>query len=78
MFSAISIPRLRDIEWQVDYSVYTSGRGKECAPEYALKMKLEGERGEERYVQFAASLPQLQELLTKIEDATKQVARQLA
>lgn len=64
---------LKDVTWRLDYVIKTSDLARTYAPIYTLK--LECYNGET--ITFACTVEQLQDLYSKLRDATTQIKRTL-
>lgn len=66
-----------DIEWRLDYHIRSKNAGRDNLPIYFLSLKVkDGDRIKD--VNMVASFEEVQDLLAKLKDATKQVDRILA
>lgn len=64
------------VDWRLDHSVKSKSAGRENAPLFFVALKVR-DRGVLRSVELLASLEEMQDLLSKVRDAVKQVERVL-
>ena len=62
-----------DLEWRLDYQVQSSGVGKTHKPQYFIKLKTAEPSGELKDVEFTCTLQQLQDMLTRLKEASSAV-----
>lgn len=65
-------------DWRLDYHVRSSATGMERAPVYFVALKTKKSNGELEDIKFTCSLEQMQDLLSVVRDATKQIERVMA
>eukprot|EP01035_Chromulina_nebulosa_P021870 gene21870-28311_t len=70
----ISFPAIVDIDWRLDYVVRSKEGGKENSPLFLITLHVI-DHNLIRYVDMIATEGELQDLLSKVKDAVKQVDR---
>lgn len=73
----ISFPSIVGIDWRLDYTVRSKHGGRENVPMFFISLQIK-ERGLIRYVDMIATQEELQDMLSKVRDAVKQVDRVLS
>jgi len=68
-------PHLVDVDWRLDYIIKSNSVEKINTPIYRVALKAEENEGETGRIEFACTLEQLQDLVFKLRDATKQIER---
>jgi len=68
-------PHLVDVDWRLDYLIKSNSVERINTPIYRVALKLEENEGKVGRIEFACSLEQLQDLVFKLRDATKQIER---
>eukprot|EP00500_Bicosoecida_sp_ms1_P013477 CAMPEP_0203821650 /NCGR_PEP_ID=MMETSP0115-20131106/43783_1 /ASSEMBLY_ACC=CAM_ASM_000227 /TAXON_ID=33651 /ORGANISM="Bicosoecid sp, Strain ms1" /LENGTH=211 /DNA_ID=CAMNT_0050730677 /DNA_START=61 /DNA_END=692 /DNA_ORIENTATION=- len=68
--TGVSLGKVVDVEWRLDYQVQSSGVGKTHKPQYFIKLKTATPTGELKDVEFTATLQQLQDMLTRLKEAS--------
>ena len=62
-------------DWRLDYHVRSSATGIEHVPVYFVSLKTKGSDGTLGSTDFTCSMEQMQDLLSIVRDATKQLDR---
>ena len=70
----ISAPTIVGVDWRIDYAIRSKNIGKINAPMFYVSLKV-NDRGLLRYITMTATSEELQDLLSKVKDAVKQVDR---
>lgn len=74
--TAFSFAHIVDVSWRVDYYIKSNLQEKIGAPVYFISLKLlPPDQDEIQTLQFTASLQELQDLVSKLQEACKQVER---
>jgi hypothetical protein len=68
-------PHLVDADWRLDYLIKSNSVERINTPIYRIAFKAEETEGKSTRIEFACSLEQLQDLVFKLRDATKQIER---
>lgn len=74
--TGISAPTVVGVDWRLDYAIRSKNSGRESAPVFYVCLKVK-DRGLYRDIKMMASLEELQDMLSKLRDANKQVERVL-
>ncbi len=72
---SVSFPRVCGIDWRLDYYIKSNAIEKVDVPVYFVCLKVKQPDDTVRDVPFSSSLQELQDLLSKLQDAAKQVER---
>lgn len=76
MRAGISAPSIVGIDWRLDYSVRSKHAGQENTAMFILCLKVhERNTNEIRNVEIVATQEEVQDMLSKVRDAVKQVER---
>eukprot|EP00727_Mastigamoeba_balamuthi_P007525 m51a1_g3393 hypothetical protein (195) ;mRNA; f:519620-520392 len=70
-----AVPRIVGVNWRLDYVVRSDAIDHACAPLYFVRLRTSGQDGEDGTVEFSCSIDDLQDLVSKLRDATKQIER---
>jgi len=77
--SSFHLPRIVDVDWRLDYFMKSNSLEKVNAPVYFISLQTKETQNESEEesvpVNFSCTHEQLQDLVTKLKDATKQVER---
>ena len=79
-YSAIGAGKIVGIDWRLDYNATTSGLRTQNRGVYFVSLKVSeptGNSQEVRDIQFQATPQQLEDMLSSVRDATRQVERAL-
>jgi len=71
-------PRVVDVDWRLDYVIKSNSVEKINMPVYRIALKTDEMEGKQGSVEFSCSLEQLQDLVSKLKDASKQLERSAA
>lgn len=74
--TCISAPEIVGLEWRLDYSLTSKNGGRVNSPMYLVTLRVK-ERGLVREMDMIASREEVQDMLSKLKDAVKQVERLL-
>lgn len=74
--TCISAPEIVGLDWRLDYSLTSKNGGRVNAPMYLVTLRMK-ERGLVREIDMIASREEVQDMLSKLKDAVKQVERLL-
>lgn len=74
--TGIAAPTIVGIEWRLDYAVRSKHGGRVNVPQFIISLSVK-DRGVIRDIEMLATQEELQDLLAKVKDATKQVERVL-
>mmetsp|Transcript_2631 Transcript_2631/g.4797 ORF Transcript_2631/g.4797 Transcript_2631/m.4797 type:complete len:183 (+) Transcript_2631:57-605(+) len=75
--TGIAAPMIVGIDWRLDYSVRSKHGGRNNVPMYFVSLKVK-DRGLVRNIDMIANLQEMQDMLSSVRDAVKQVERVLA
>lgn len=73
----ISFPQVVGVDWRLDYLVRSKVAGRENVPMFHVCLHVMDKEEDMRDIKFLASLEEMQDLLSKVRDAVKQVERVL-
>lgn len=73
VYTGIGTPQLVDADWRLDYHIKSNITGNDNEPLYTLRLRLLEANGKVEEVRLAANLEELQDMLARVKDATKQV-----
>ena len=73
--TAFKLPKIVGLDWRLDYKICSSGTGTDLLPQYFITIEVEEPNGTHRNIEFSASWTELQDLLWRVRDASKQVER---
>lgn len=82
--TTFTFPHIVDVDWRLDYYIKSNTVEKVNSPTYFISLKTNqphkpGQPDDaEGKVEFTCTMEQLQDLVTKLKDATKQVERSAA
>jgi len=68
-------PKIVDVDWRLDYFLKANSVEKINIPLYRIVLQTTNKDGVTAPVEFACTLEQLQDLVAKLRDATKQIDR---
>ena len=74
--TGIVAPTIVGVDWRLDYAIRSKHSGRESAPIFYVCLKVK-DRNLYRDINMMASLEELQDMLSKLRDANKQVERTL-
>ncbi len=72
---APSLGRIVDVDWRLDYYVKSQSLERVKLPVYFLRLKTVTPAGEVKDIEFTCSFQELQDMLARLRDSTKQVER---
>jgi hypothetical protein len=72
---SVMFPRVVGVDWRLDYYIKSNAIEKVDVPVYFVCLKIKQPDDTLRDVPFSASLQELQDMLSKLQDAAKQVER---
>eukprot|EP01102_Stenamoeba_stenopodia_P004173 TRINITY_DN1437_c0_g1_i1.p1 TRINITY_DN1437_c0_g1~~TRINITY_DN1437_c0_g1_i1.p1 ORF type:complete len:224 (-),score=70.86 TRINITY_DN1437_c0_g1_i1:130-708(-) len=73
--TSFNYPHIVGVDWRLDYQIKSSRVERVDAATYFIKLKAKTNEGQNKDVEFNCSLEQLQDLVVKLKDASKQVDR---
>ena len=71
-------PSIVGLNWRLDYHVRSSSAGRANVPVYFIRVSTKSAAGELKDIEFTCNKAQLQDLLAKVRDATKQIERMMS
>jgi len=73
--TSFHFPHIVDVSWRLDYLIKSNSVEKINTPLYRIALKTEEPEGKTKTVEFSCTMDQLQDLVSKLKDATKQIER---
>jgi hypothetical protein len=73
--TSFALPNVVGFDWRLDYQIKSDVLEQVRQPQYSIKVKTQQPDGSLKDVDFTCNYQELQDLLFKLEDATKQVQR---
>eukprot|EP01100_Stratorugosa_tubuloviscum_P012544 TRINITY_DN5993_c2_g1_i3.p1 TRINITY_DN5993_c2_g1~~TRINITY_DN5993_c2_g1_i3.p1 ORF type:complete len:193 (+),score=92.80 TRINITY_DN5993_c2_g1_i3:80-658(+) len=75
--TAFTFPHIVDVDWRLDYQIKTNKIEKVGIPLYFINLQTINNNNESKVINFSCTAEELQDFVTKLKDATKQIERML-